>query len=172
MYRAFYFILNYFTSIERDLDTIRNFLYPIVTYPPTHINVNKPHHYHPDPSSSFILHTSTPTTTMPPPTTPTPTPKKPTEANNKPVYFWRPHTPNGYLSQWYSSPFTLNGETYATAEMWMMVQKARLFKDEAVALKMLGTTDPRRHKALGRQVKGFSEGVWDDRTFIFFLDLA
>lgn len=48
----------------------------------------------------------------------------------------------------------------------MMVQKARLFNDEGVAKQMLATEDPRRHKALGRKVKGFLEGVWDERTFI------
>lgn len=62
------------------------------------------------------------------------------------------------------SPFTVDGETYATAEMWMMVQKARLFSDEDVARKMLGTTDPKRHKALGRQVKNFDEKTWNAGT--------
>ncbi|KAF1959795.1 DUF1768-domain-containing protein [Byssothecium circinans] len=80
---------------------------------------------------------------------------------SKPVYFWKPTQGNGYLGQWYWSPFTHNNDTYHTAEMWMMVQKARLFGDEDVAVQMLATTDPRRHKALGREVKGFREGVWD-----------
>lgn len=47
-----------------------------------------------------------------------------------PVYFWKPDQGNGFLGQWYPSPFVHEGETYATAEMWMMVQKARLFGDE------------------------------------------
>jgi ribA/ribD-fused uncharacterized protein len=47
--------------------------------------------------------------------------------------------------------------------MYMMVQKARLFGDTATAAKMLDTTDPKRHKALGRQVKNFDERVWDER---------
>jgi hypothetical protein len=46
------------------------------------------------------------------------------------VYFWRPQDNNGFMSQWYSSPFEHEGIKYATAEMWMMVQKAKLFKDE------------------------------------------
>lgn len=45
----------------------------------------------------------------------------------------------------------------------MMVQKARLFKDEAIAKKMLATTDPKTHKALGRKVKDFDGRVWDER---------
>ena len=47
-----------------------------------------------------------------------------------PVYFWKPEQGHGYLGQWYWSPWTWEGETYGTAEMWMMVGKARLFGDE------------------------------------------
>ena len=86
-----------------------------------------------------------------------------TQPTTKPVFFWRPNDGNGYLSQWFYSPFTVDGDTYATAEMWMMVQKARLFGDEDTAKSMLGTMDPKRHKALGRQVKNFSEKTWDER---------
>lgn len=48
-----------------------------------------------------------------------------------PVFFWREfEEPYGFLSQWYESPFEVDGVTYLTAEMWMMVQKAKLFGDE------------------------------------------
>jgi predicted NAD-dependent protein-ADP-ribosyltransferase YbiA (DUF1768 family) len=30
---------------------------------------------------------------------------------------------------------------------------------------MLATADPRRHKALGREVKGFKQGTWDMRQY-------
>lgn len=43
----------------------------------------------------------------------------------------------------------------------MMVAKARFFGDEKVAKEMLRTTDPKKHKALGRTVRGFDERVWD-----------
>ena len=87
------------------------------------------------------------------------------DSANRPVYFWRPHDGNGYLGQWYPSAWTHEGETYATAEMWMMVCKARLFGDEAVAKEMLATTDPKRHKALGREVSNFDAKTWDDSEF-------
>jgi ribA/ribD-fused uncharacterized protein len=77
------------------------------------------------------------------------------------VYFWRPQNPNGFMSQWYISPFTHEGITYHTAEMWMMVSKAKLFKDEEIVAKMVRTTDPKKHKALGRKVKDFDKAVWD-----------
>ncbi len=53
-------------------------------------------------------------------------------------------------------------DAVATSEMWMMVQKARLFGDEQVAKEMLRTTDPKVHKALGRKVKNFDNIVWDE----------
>ncbi|KAF2730798.1 DUF1768-domain-containing protein [Polyplosphaeria fusca] len=92
---------------------------------------------------------------MPVQTTSTTTP-----TGQEPIYFWKPTQEHGYLGQWHHSPFTINGSTYATAEMWMMVQKAVLFGDEQVASEMLETTDAKIHKALGRTVKGFDEGVW------------
>ena len=55
----------------------------------------------------------------------------------------------------------------------MMVQKARLFGDEGIAERMLGTTEPRVHKALGRKVEGFDGGKWDAGEFsIFFCACA
>ena len=78
-----------------------------------------------------------------------------------PLYFWKPQQPNGFLGQWYPSEWKHdNGEHYLTAEMWMMVQKARLFGDEAAALEMLQTQSPAEHKRLGRQVRGFDEKIW------------
>lgn len=52
------------------------------------------------------------------------------EDGPQPVYFWKPDQNNGYLGQWYESEWAHEGDVYVTAEMWMMVQKARLFKDE------------------------------------------
>ena len=53
-----------------------------------------------------------------------------------PVYFWREtEVPFGFLSQWFESTFEVDGVTYQSAEMWMMIQKAKLFGDE-VSLKM------------------------------------
>lgn len=54
-----------------------------------------------------------------------------TNLNSNPVCFWREfEDETGFMSQWYESAFEVDGVTYATAEMWMMIQKARLFGDE------------------------------------------
>jgi hypothetical protein len=73
------------------------------------------------------------------------------------LHFWghRPR-PDGRigascLSQWWPSPFTVDGVAYATAEHWMMAGKARLFEDaEAEA---------------GRLVRGFDEATWERERF-------
>ncbi|KAK3203426.1 hypothetical protein GRF29_112g1234278 [Pseudopithomyces chartarum] len=88
----------------------------------------------------------------------------PQQGNTKksgPVYFWKPEKGHGYLGQWYWSPWTCNGESYNSAEMWMMVGKARIFSDEDTAQEILATSEPRKQRALGRTVKGFEEKVWD-----------
>ncbi|KAK4495789.1 hypothetical protein PRZ48_013057 [Zasmidium cellare] len=83
--------------------------------------------------------------------------------SSSPLFFWREfETPHGYLSQWYECPFVVEGVTYQTAEMWMMIQKAKLFGDEETAQKMMKTTIPSEHQALGRKAKGFERGKWDE----------
>ncbi|MCB1637204.1 MAG: NADAR family protein, partial [Xanthomonadales bacterium] len=46
-------------------------------------------------------------------------------------YFWghrdTGRTDASCLSQWFPAPFSLDGQVYATAEHWMMAEKARLF---------------------------------------------
>lgn len=60
-----------------------------------------------------------------------------TSTHNVPLFFWREfEEPYGFLSQWYEAPFTVEDVTYASTEMWMMVQKARLFGDEVSASRL------------------------------------
>ena len=64
------------------------------------------------------------------------------------LYFWghRP-TANGTLSdnclsQWWASPFEVDGVRYATAEHWMMAGKARLFGDDGAADRIVEASHP------------------------------
>ncbi len=43
----------------------------------------------------------------------------------------------------------------------MMYHKAILFKDQKIADKIILESDPRKQKALGRQVQGFDEKMWN-----------
>lgn len=64
------------------------------------------------------------------------------------------------FSQWYPSPFQIDGWRYATAEHWMMAEKARLFGDEAALARVLAKDDPAAAKAAGRDVRDFDEALW------------
>ncbi|WP_031138254.1 MULTISPECIES: NADAR family protein [Streptomyces] len=87
------------------------------------------------------------------------------------LHFWghRPR-PDGRigascLSQWWPAPFTVNGVAYATAEHWMMAEKARLFEDAAAERAALAAGHPADAKKAGRLVRGFDEAVWARERF-------
>jgi ribA/ribD-fused uncharacterized protein len=90
-----------------------------------------------------------------------------------PIYFWRPHEEYGYLGQWYPSPFKtvdhIDPEIFLelqNCETYMMYHKAILFNDLDIADQILGSAeDPNAVKALGRQVKGFDQSIWDEKKF-------
>jgi len=65
------------------------------------------------------------------------------------------------LSQWWPASFTENDLKYATAEHYMMAEKARLFGDESIRAKILTKTSPKDVKDLGRQISNFDSEIWD-----------
>lgn len=64
------------------------------------------------------------------------------------------------LSQWYEAPFTLDGQMYATAEHYMMAEKARIFGANVIASEIAKARTAGAAKALGRSVPNFDETVW------------
>jgi ribA/ribD-fused uncharacterized protein len=92
-------------------------------------------------------------------------------AGIKYLHFWghRPR-PDGRigascLSQWWPSPFTVDGIRYATAEHWMMAAKARLFGDAEAERLALAAEHPAQAKKAGRLVRGFDEETWRRERF-------
>ncbi|GHB48472.1 hypothetical protein GCM10010331_39700 [Streptomyces xanthochromogenes] len=82
------------------------------------------------------------------------------------LHFWG-HRPqrDGSLgpscfSQWWPSPFTVEGVRYATAEHWMMASKARLFGDPEAERAAIDAANPALAKRAGRLVRGFDDEVW------------
>lgn len=69
------------------------------------------------------------------------------------------------FSQWFPAEFTVHGIRYATAEHWMMAEKARLFDDGLALAQVLAKDDPAAAKAAGRAVRGFDEAVWRRHRF-------
>jgi ribA/ribD-fused uncharacterized protein len=68
---------------------------------------------------------------------------------------------NACLSQWWPCIFSVKGDIFTTAEHFMMHQKAMLFGDQETALRILDADHPFEAKTLGRRVRGFDEGRWD-----------
>jgi ribA/ribD-fused uncharacterized protein len=82
------------------------------------------------------------------------------------LFFWG-HQPSadgrigpGCLSQWWPASFAVEGLLYATAEHYMMAEKARLFGDEVMRQKILNSPHPNTAKKLGREVVKFDEEIW------------
>ena len=94
--------------------------------------------------------------------------------NGKPLkylYFWG-NTANHkneigkfIFSQWYESPFTVNGITYKTSEHWMMAHKALLFNDQQKFEEIVACNKPGEAKDLGRQVSNYNDDLWNERKF-------
>ena len=90
------------------------------------------------------------------------------------LFFWG-HQPEpdgrvgkGCLSPWWPVAFTEAGDTYASAEHYLMAGMARLFGDERLRARILAAGTPAEANRLGRQVRGFDDAAW---TIIRF-DLA
>lgn len=68
-----------------------------------------------------------------------------------------------FLSQFYPCVFYDKYKNkFCCAEQYMMWSKAMLFKDYQVAERILGTTNPKTIKSLGRSVKDFNEKIWNE----------
>jgi len=87
------------------------------------------------------------------------------------IYFWGhrgradKQVTKACFSQWWSSPFEVQGNKYASAEHWMMAEKARLFEADEIYKKILNSRSPGKAKALGRQIENFDRNVWDAHKY-------
>lgn len=74
-----------------------------------------------------------------------------------------PITPfyTGVFSNWHPSEFSIAGIKFNCVEQYMMFAKAKFFKDEETALKIMKSSNPGEQKALGRTVKNFSAPRWN-----------
>lgn len=82
------------------------------------------------------------------------------------LFFWG-HTPKAdgvvdasCLSQWFPCSFTIDGIEYASAEHFMMAEKARLFRDDDALAQILACKTPAEAKALGRSVRDYDDAAW------------
>ena len=64
------------------------------------------------------------------------------------------------LSNHYIDPFAVNGETYNSAQQYIMVHKARLFDDQESVVAITKEKDPRKQQQLGKGIKNYDNGIW------------
>ncbi len=87
------------------------------------------------------------------------------------LFFWghNPKKPDvvdaSCLSQWFPCSFVIDGQAYASAEHYMMAQKARLFHDDEALARVLVAKAPAEAKAIGREVKRFEPEAWNAARF-------
>ena len=88
----------------------------------------------------------------------------------KPVFFYGADESKGeyrFLSNMYVAPFEIDGITYPTVEHYFQWSKAKLFKDEAAATKILTPpkgkpyVEAKSAKAIGKKVKDFDGTQWN-----------
>jgi ribA/ribD-fused uncharacterized protein len=65
------------------------------------------------------------------------------------------------FSNFYRCELLINKLVFNCSEQAFMYTKARYFKDERIAARILDTDMPWLQKKLGRQVKGFNKEIWD-----------
>ena len=82
-------------------------------------------------------------------------------AERKVVCFHKPEEENGFLSNWYPSPFEKDGIRFLHMEQYMMYKKALCFGDMQSAKKILEAKAPSDIKDLGRGVKGYEDHIWN-----------
>lgn len=86
------------------------------------------------------------------------------------LFFWG-HKSDGQaigkqcLSQWWPAPFVIDGHRYASAEHFMMAEKARAFDDQDNLQRILTAANPSAAKRFGREVRGFDERRWAEVRF-------
>jgi len=87
------------------------------------------------------------------------------------IFFWG-HTPSrdgsitkSCFSQWWLSPFIVDGLLFKTAEHWMMYKKAELFGDTEIAEKILNCETAAEAKKLGREVRGYVDKTWVENRY-------
>ncbi|NOV00593.1 NADAR family protein [Paenibacillus planticolens] len=87
------------------------------------------------------------------------------------VFFWGHTPPNdggidkSCFSQWWMSPFEVEGTAYSCPEQFMMAEKARLFGDNEMLDVILKANHPKEMKSYGRAVRNFDKDTWDNECY-------
>jgi ribA/ribD-fused uncharacterized protein len=83
------------------------------------------------------------------------------------IYFWKPTEKNGFLGNWYYSPFIKDGIRFINNEQYFMWKKQQLFNptNDSLEKNILEATNPAVIRKLGRYVQNFDQTVWDEKKY-------
>jgi len=76
----------------------------------------------------------------------------------------------GEFSNFYSCKFVVDDIEFNTSEQYFMYQKALFFNDIKKANEILQSKNPVKQKLLGRQVKNYSDPLWNEVRYENMLD--
>ena len=74
------------------------------------------------------------------------------------------------FSHWYKCSFIIDNQIYCCIDQYLVYKKALLFNDSEIAHKVFNSSDPKRHRYLGRDVKYFNKSVWQNHCKQFAYD--
>ena len=75
-------------------------------------------------------------------------------------FFWHEYEPFGEFSQWYASPFVVEGIRYETAEQYMAAKKALLAGDLEHYVLIMHEKNPEQCKKYGQSVRALDVATW------------
>lgn len=79
------------------------------------------------------------------------------------VCFAGPHSDNGYLSNWYESPFSMDSHDFENSEQAFLYLKALRSGDEATAMRVFAMVDHAYFVRLSKQIRPFDARRWAGR---------
>jgi ribA/ribD-fused uncharacterized protein len=74
------------------------------------------------------------------------------------------------FSHWFKCHFIIKKQSFCCVEQYIMYKKALLFHDVDIANKILNSSNPARHRYLGKQVRGFDKKMWQQKCKQFAQD--
>ena len=69
------------------------------------------------------------------------------------------------FSQWYTSTFSVDNESYTCAEQYMVSKKAKGFGDTATRRDIIASSGPEQQKRLRRFESKFNQGLWERHRY-------
>jgi ribA/ribD-fused uncharacterized protein len=88
------------------------------------------------------------------------------------LFFWGENDVYGFLSNFYQTNFSVNGNNFNCSEQYFMKKKQELFNEsnDVLANLIMKETNPKNIKKYGRQVKNFNEEIWNINKYKYMYE--